>query len=1321
MDEHNPPPVAPPPETDAAPTPPSPQQRTGRRWLRRVFVALVALISVPVLALAALLVWAHTEGSLAQTLSLLSRYLPASQTLTASNVTGTLAAGGQIGTLHWQQGALDIRATQAELRWQPQALLHNELRLTQLQLAELHINDSRTANPTSGAPPLAWLQLPLRVDSPFSLGQLDLQGRTVVNVRALQGHYRFDGLSHQLDSARLQLAAGQYQLQGRVQAQSPMALTLAVQGQVPSPLPSADGAMVMLHASAHINGPLAGDDATLAVTAQLNPPEPAAPPASARSAPRSATTSAQASAQIQPWHAQPIAQAAATWQALDLASLWPQAPRTQLSGSAHITPEGAAANMAATRWQAQLELRNTQPGPWNQQRLPVTQMQLQASYLSGAWVLQSLQAKGAGGQLTGQGQASTAHNALAWQGQIHFQGLNPALIDTRLAPAALDGQLSAQQASAASALGFTLELHPASRQPAAPGADALLNLARGQLRRVQASGQWLRPVLQVQQFSIDTSDAQLQTQGRVQTAPLAVDGQLSLRAPGLEAQVAGQISANAGQGELHLNLTEAQAATRWLAQWPGLDAALAGQNVQGQGRLDSQWRGGWAQQGAGLQLHATLNVPRLAATASADEPAWRVRDLQAELNGTPAALTLELHGAADVGTRQFDLRTQAEASRQANGAWQARINSAKLEAQLDATPGSSTPPPRWSAQLSQALRINWQADALQLSSAQLRLTGPAPGTALINLGELRWARAASGRSSWHSQGQVQGLPLGWLEVVSGNTLANAGLNGDLVFGGPWDVSWGDKLRLRATLARTSGDLRLQAEDERTATLSAGVTQASLALSADDAAVSAQLRWATSRAGQAQVDVKTQLQPSPSGWSWPANAPVSGTVRAQLPRVGVWSVLAPPGWRLRGTLDAQLALSGTRSAPQWRGTLNADDLAVRSVVEGIEFRQGTLRASLDGQRLNITRFNLLGASTASDPSGGGQLSAQGFVQWPPATDASASSALMRLRMTLEVQAQKLRLSSRVDRRLAVSGQLTAQLSEAQLRLRGQLTADQALIILPDDSAPRLGDDVRIRPSRSAPAAATATTTASAGIRISPDIDLTLNLGPDFQLRGRGLSTRLAGSLNLRTSAGHSAPQLSGEIRTIGGSYRAYSQQLQIETGVLRFTGPYDNPSLDVLAIRPNLSQRVGVQITGTALLPRVRLYADTDMTDAEKISWLMLGRAAANGGAEAAVLQQAALALLGGNGKGISATLAESLGLDELSVHGSTTSTDGTTTGAAVTLGKRLSSDFYVAYERSLSGTLGTFYIFYDLSRRFTLRAQTGEHSAVDLIFTLRYD
>ena len=57
----------------------------------------------------------------------------------------------------------------------------------------------------------------------------------------------------------------------------------------------------------------------------------------------------------------------------------------------------------------------------------------------------------------------------------------------------------------------------------------------------------------------------------------------------------------------------------------------------------------------------------------------------------------------------------------------------------------------------------------------------------------------------------------------------------------------------------------------------------------------------------------------------------------------------------------------------------------------------------------------------------------------------------------------------------------------------------------------------------------------------------------------------------------------------------------------------------------------------------------------------------------------------------------------------------------MTLGKRLSKDFYLVYETSLSGAFGSLYIFYDLSRRLTLRARTGEDNAVDLIFTLPYD
>ena len=45
----------------------------------------------------------------------------------------------------------------------------------------------------------------------------------------------------------------------------------------------------------------------------------------------------------------------------------------------------------------------------------------------------------------------------------------------------------------------------------------------------------------------------------------------------------------------------------------------------------------------------------------------------------------------------------------------------------------------------------------------------------------------------------------------------------------------------------------------------------------------------------------------------------------------------------------------------------------------------------------------------------------------------------------------------------------------------------------------------------------------------------------------------------------------------------------------------------------------------------------------------------------------------------------------------------------------------MTYERSLAGTLGTLYIFYDLTRRLTLRGQAGTQSALDLIYTFSYD
>ena len=1330
--------------------------------MRRLLLLMFWFIELPLMAAAALLLlawfWSGSDESLATALRQAGRYLPAGQTLVAEDVRGSLRQGGHIGSLRWEKNGLVVQARAIDLVWRPMALLDRRLQLDTLHLAELHIDNQ---SPASGAAPLDDVVWPFRVDLAFAVDLLRWTGPPTLEATALLGRYTFDTRQHVLKLDNARVAAGQYQAQATLLARAPMTLDLQVQGKVQAP--TGGTRSIALDAAASLRGALAGPKVVLDLSAQLKPGKTLAsvrtkPLVSAQDRPVEGLTgndrfnpngamSATVSAQISPWAAQPVLQGEASFAQLNLATLWTGAPQTLLGGTARVQPQG-------NNWQGQLNLGNRLAGPLDQDRLPVESAKALVQYAGGRWNIQSLSADGAGGHVQAQGQvgdAATLGALSGWQGQAQLKGINPALVHSQLAPARLDGELHASAAQ--QAIVFDATLQTSGQQPAASPLQGL------RLQNASAKGQWAGGWLQLQSLNVESDDARLQGQLDVQAASKTARGQLQLTLPGAEAKVSGQLGPQDGAGELSLQVVDAAKASRWLARLPRVPAALAQIDLQGNAELALHWQGGWQAMMAGAGTEPTLQLsvkaPRLDLRTQGQPAAQNtgLRNFSAELSGRLSALSLKAGGEVLLGKLSAQLQAQAEGGRTTAGNWQLAVPTLRVVAR------DRLHPVPWTLNLRPALALEWQpaisGGTLLASAGEADLTGPLPGTATLAWQPVRWSHGA--RHELSSKGQVRGLELAWLDLLGNTQLANLGLSGDMVFDADWDLASADTLTLRAALVRRSGDIRVQTDIQSgtattgtaaTATVNAGVKDARITLNADGDTLRATLLWDSQRAGNAQAEITTRITHGAAGWDWAADAPLAGSIRASLPQVAVWSVLAPPGWRMRGTLEANMVLSGTRQVPQWSGSLQANDLGLRSVVDGIEFGNGRLRASVQGQRLEISEFSLQGAGGVA----GGELSAKGFALWLP-DGTGANPALTKLRIELDATARALRVSARADRRLAVSGTLQARLNNARLDIRGALKADQALFILPDETAPSLGNDVVVKSAARNPGSVRPEPTGSAldrpvealqsndafanpaqarltpggldspGTRVTTELAVALDLGPDFRIQGRGINTRLAGTLQLRSAAGASdTPRLTGEVRTVQGSYKAYGQQLDIEQGVMRFTGTYDNPALDILAIRPNLTQRVGVQITGTALAPRVRLYAEPELAEAEKLAWLVLGRSGANGGAEAAVLQQAALALLGRNGQGLSGGLASSLGLDELSFARSSTNADGSTTsGATVTLGKRLSKNFYVAYERSLSGTLGTVSIFYDLSQRFTLRARTGEQSAVDLIFTLSYD
>ena len=194
-------------------------------------------------------------------------------------------------------------------------------------------------------------------------------------------------------------------------------------------------------------------------------------------------------------------------------------------------------------------------------------------------------------------------------------------------------------------------------------------------------------------------------------------------------------------------------------------------------------------------------------------------------------------------------------------------------------------------------------------------------------------------------------------------------------------------------------------------------------------------------------------------------------------------------------------------------------------------------------------------------------------------------------------------------------------------------------------------------------------------------------------------------------------VSGTVRAAEGTYAAYGQKLTIDRGLITFNGPAENPRLDIEATRPNTDVRVGVLVGGTALNPRVRLFSEPELSEMDKLSWPVLGRATDGlGRTDTALLQRAALALLAGEGEGASGQIRKLIGLDDVSLRQS----DGEVRETIVTVGKQLSRRWYVGYERGLNATTGTWQLIYRIARRFTLRAQSGLDTSVDVIWTWRW-
>ena len=581
-------------------------------------------------------------------------------------------------------------------------------------------------------------------------------------------------------------------------------------------------------------------------------------------------------------------------------------------------------------------------------------------------------------------------------------------------------------------------------------------------------------------------------------------------------------------------------------------------------------------------------------------------------------------------------------------------------------------------------------DSLQLSNAVFAL--PA--------GHVNLQTLDKNGTRWRSSGAATGVPLTYIAQFSDAIREN--MSGDLALGARWSIDMvAPAVRGAApTMAGMAHVFRERGDLVAGATVPVAMGLGTLDARADVAhgALRLKLDVAGTRAGITRIDSTIQLLNGrvtrDSALRLAANADMASVA---------W--LAPltrqPGMELDGALKIALTGTGTIGDPSLDGSISGDSLAVRWAEQGVKLQRGVLRARLAGDQLLLDRLTMEGPQ--------GSANANGAIRF-----ASHDTT-----MNVKLVANQLEALSRPDRTVVVTGESALTRTDKQFTLTGKFRADRARIELAPQDRPTLSDDVvvlgRAKPSKRV--------LERDGIPLN--IDLEADLGREFYLKGMGLDAQLAGVLHVRMVESRQ-PRITGSIRAISGTYAAYGQRLAIERGIINFTGQYDNPSLNIRAVRKRpegeqLSEtnvEAGVEVRGTALAPAARLVSTPNVSDSDKLAWLVLGHGMdAVQGQEAGVLSAAAGALLGGRGGGIQSRIANALGVDELGLTGAAGGLENT----VLTVGKRISQRAYLAFEQGATSASSLVKLRYRVNERVTLQVQTGANTAFDVLYSWAFD
>ncbi|AUV02881.1 autotransporter assembly complex protein TamB [Phytobacter ursingii] len=451
---------------------------------------------------------------------------------------------------------------------------------------------------------------------------------------------------------------------------------------------------------------------------------------------------------------------------------------------------------------------------------------------------------------------------------------------------------------------------------------------------------------------------------------------------------------------------------------------------------------------------------------------------------------------------------------------------------------------------------------------------------------------------------------------------------------------------------------------------------------------ADLGWLIRLTNNGQFDGQVQVT-DPQG-----RRNLGGNVNIRNFSLAMANAIFTRGEKAAGTLNANLRLGGNLQSPQLFGQMQLNGVDVEGNFMPFDMQPSQLAMNFNG-----TTSTLQGVVRTQR----GQISLSGDADW---------SQINNWRARVAAQGSNVRITVPPMVRLDVSPDLVFEATPTLFTLDGRVDVPWARIVvhdLPESAVGTSSDEVMLnadlKPEKP----------KSAAIPINSN--LIVHVGNNVRMDAFGLKARLTG--DLKVTQDQQGLGLNGQITIPEGRYHAYGQDLIVRKGELIFSGPVDQPLLNIEAIRnPDATENdvtAGVRITGTADEPKAEIFSDPAMSQQEALSYLLRGQGLESGQSDSAAMTSALVGLGVAQSGQVVGKIGETFGVSNLALD-----TEGVGDSSQVVVSGYVLPGLQVKYGVGIFDSLATLTLRYRLMPKLYLEAVSGLDQALDLLYQFEF-